>query len=77
LRGTSATKHSNGSVEVVSDGETRCRVIWIVDVLPHEIAGYLSAQMDLGAAAIQKAFVRKRLATAASDCDLSHRGCSA
>ena len=70
-------KHYNGSVEVVSDGETRCRVIWIVDVLPHEIAGYVGAQMDLGASAMQRTFVRQQLATPDSDCDLSHRGGSA
>ena len=35
------------------------------------------AQMVLGVSAMQKVFVRKQLATPASDCDLSHRGCSA
>ena len=56
-------KHYNGSVEIVSDGDTRCRVKWIVDVLPHEIAPYISSQMDLGAAAMQKAFAKDQLAT--------------
>jgi hypothetical protein len=28
-------------------------MIWIVDVLPHEIAPYISAQMDQGALAVQ------------------------
>jgi len=56
-------KHYNGSVEVIPDGGMRCRVIWIIDVLPHEIADYISSQMDLGASAMQKAFATKRLAT--------------
>jgi hypothetical protein len=55
--------HYNGSVEVIPDSETRCRVIWIVDVLPNEIAGYISSQMDLGASAMQKAFEREQLPT--------------
>jgi len=35
---------------------TRCRLIWIVDVLPNAIAGYMSAQMDEAAKAMQRAF---------------------
>ena len=31
------------------------RGVWIVDVLPHEIAPYMDAQMDQGALAMQKA----------------------
>ena len=49
------TQH-NASVQVVSDGAGRCRVIWITDVLPNEIASYIEAQMELGAAAMQQAF---------------------
>jgi hypothetical protein len=48
------TQHS-ASIQIIADGETRCRMIWITDVLPHEIAPYISSQMDLGAAAMQKA----------------------
>jgi Polyketide cyclase / dehydrase and lipid transport len=58
-------KHYNGSAEVVADGDGRCRVIWTIDVLPNEIAGYVSSQMDLGASAMQRAFARDRLATSA------------
>jgi hypothetical protein len=54
-------KHYNGSVEIISDGEARCRVKWIVDVLPHDIAPYISSQMDLGVSAMQKAFAKDRL----------------
>jgi Polyketide cyclase / dehydrase and lipid transport len=54
-------KHYNGSVEIIPDGEARCRVKWIVDVLPHEIAPYISSQMDLGASAMQKAFAKDQL----------------
>jgi len=49
------TQHS-ASIQIVADGVTRCRMIWITDLLPHEIAPYIDAQMDLGAAAVQKTF---------------------
>jgi carbon monoxide dehydrogenase subunit G len=51
--------HYNGSVQVIADGDTRSRVIWIVDVLPNEIAPYVDSQMDLGVLAMQKALGRK------------------
>ena len=50
--------HYNASVQVVADGETRTRLIWIVDVLPHEIAAHIDAQMDQAALAMQKALAR-------------------
>ncbi|MBN8976337.1 MAG: SRPBCC family protein [Rhizobiales bacterium] len=48
-------QHS-ASVQVIPDGEERCRLVWIVDVLPHAIAGYMAAQMDEAAKAMQRAF---------------------
>lgn len=47
-------QHYAGSVQVLADGATRSRMIWIVDVLPNEIAPFISAQMDMGVLAIQK-----------------------
>ena len=51
--------HYSATVQVVADGETRSRLIWIVDVLPNAIAPNIDAQMDLGAQAVQKALKRK------------------
>jgi carbon monoxide dehydrogenase subunit G len=51
-------KHYSASVQVVADGEMRTRVIWIVDVLPNEIAPYIAGQMDLAVLAMQKALGR-------------------
>ncbi|MBN8970932.1 MAG: SRPBCC family protein [Rhizobiales bacterium] len=48
-------QHS-ASVQVIADGEERCRVVWIVDVLPHAIAGYMSMQMDEAVKAMRRAF---------------------
>jgi carbon monoxide dehydrogenase subunit G len=51
-------KQHSASVQVVPDGDTRTRLIWIVDVLPHEIAPYIDGQMDQAALAMQKALAR-------------------
>jgi hypothetical protein len=51
-------KQHSASVQVVSDGDSRARLIWIVDVLPHEIAPYIDGQMDQAALAMQKALAR-------------------
>jgi hypothetical protein len=48
-------RHS-ASIQVFADGESRSRVVWITDVLPDEIAPYIDAQMELGAAAMQHQF---------------------
>jgi len=50
--------HYSASAQVLADGETRSRLIWIVDVLPNEIASYVDSQMDLGVQAMQNAFRR-------------------
>ena len=47
-------KHYNASVEVRDDGAARSRLIWIVDVLPNEIAPYIDGQMDQGVLAMQR-----------------------
>lgn len=51
-------KQHSASVQVIADGEARCRIVWIVDVLPHEIAPHIDAQMDLAAQAMRKALAR-------------------
>jgi carbon monoxide dehydrogenase subunit G len=52
--------HYNASVQVQADGETRSRLIWIVDVLPNDIAPYIDGQMDQAAQAMQQALVKSR-----------------
>ena len=47
---------------MIAEGEARCRFVWITDVLPHEIAPYVSAQMDAGAAAMREALTRTKAA---------------
>ena len=52
-------KHYSASAQVFDDGSGKTRLTWTVDMLPNEVAPYISAQMDLGAAAMQKAFAKK------------------
>jgi hypothetical protein len=49
-------KQHSASVQVIADGEARCRLLWTTDVLPHQIAPYIDAQKDHAAAAMQQAF---------------------
>ncbi|WP_338830423.1 SRPBCC family protein [Bradyrhizobium sp. 27S5] len=51
-------KQHSASAQVFTEGDGRCRMVWIADVLPHEVAPYMDAQMDLGAAAMQAALAR-------------------
>jgi len=55
-------KQHSASAQVIAEGEAHCRFVWITDVLPHEIAPYVSAQMDAGAAAMQNALNRAKAA---------------
>ena len=47
-------KQHSASVQVIADGDSRSRLLWTVDVLPHEIAPYIDEQMDQAALAMQK-----------------------
>jgi hypothetical protein len=62
-------KQHSASVQVIADGEARCRVLWTADLLPHDIAPYVSGQMDQGALAMQKAFDQSAKVRAGLACD--------
>jgi hypothetical protein len=51
-------KHYSASVQVFAEGEAQSRLIWIVDLLPNEIAPYIDAQMDQAALAMKQALGR-------------------
>jgi uncharacterized protein YndB with AHSA1/START domain len=46
-------KHHNGSLQVFPEGLT-CRVVWIADILPHELARPIGAMMQHGMEAMKK-----------------------
>jgi hypothetical protein len=49
-------QHYNGSVQVLAEGEARSRLVWIIDLLPNDIAPYVGGQMDQGARAMREKF---------------------
>jgi hypothetical protein len=44
--------HYNASAQVVPEGTEQCRFVWIIDVLPDELAGRIAELMDAGLRAI-------------------------
>ena len=51
-------KHYSALAQVFADGDARTRFVWIVDLLPNDIASYISSQMDQGVLAMQKKLAR-------------------
>src|SRR5205085_11301520 len=52
--------HHNASLQVVAEGDSRSRVIWITDFLPDEIGGGIRALVEQGSAAMKRALESKR-----------------
>jgi hypothetical protein len=48
--------HNSSSVQVVADGD-RCTIVWVIDLLPHELAAPVGNLMDQGAAAMARTLV--------------------
>ncbi len=57
--------HHNGAMQVLAEGGGRARVVWIADVLPHELAGPIGAMMEEGMRAMRRALARKVAGAAA------------
>ena len=49
-------KHYSASVQVIAEGEARCRLVWIIDMLPNELAAYVQEQTKVAVIAMHKAF---------------------
>ncbi len=48
------SSHNNASVQVVAEGNNRCRLIWITDVLPDENGVRTRELMEAGMAVIKR-----------------------
>jgi hypothetical protein len=46
-RGAPLTHH-NASVQVFADGNDRCRVVWIADLMPNEVAETIAEMIQQG-----------------------------
>jgi len=56
--GSPRLSHHNASIQVFAEGERRSRVVWIADVLPNEIAGYMAGLLDQGLGVMKKTLER-------------------
>ena len=52
-------RHYNASVQVFADGESRSRFVWIIDLLPNELAGPIGAMAEQGARVIKRTLERE------------------
>jgi carbon monoxide dehydrogenase subunit G len=46
--------HHNASVQVFAEGPQRCRLVWIADLLPHELKPAIAAMVEQGSLAIRR-----------------------
>jgi hypothetical protein len=46
--------HYNASVQVFAEGERRTRFVWIIDLLPNELAAPIGAMAEQGASIIKR-----------------------
>ncbi len=56
--GSPRLTHLNASMQVFADGERRSRVVWIADLLPNEIAGYIAGLIEEGLGTMKKTLER-------------------
>lgn len=40
--------HHNASIQVFSEGDNKCRVVWIADLMPNEVAGTVGEMIQQG-----------------------------
>jgi polyketide cyclase/dehydrase/lipid transport protein len=48
------TTHHNASLQVFAAGKSRCRIVWIADLLPDDLADLVDGMMDQGCAAMRR-----------------------
>ena len=56
--GTAQPTHDNAAMQVVADGERRCRLVWTRDVLPEELAAPMAEAMSHGLGVIKRTLDR-------------------
>ena len=58
-RGGQLSPH-NASAQVFAEGASRCRLVWIADLLPNEVAGDIRAMIDQAAAVMKPTLEGRR-----------------
>ncbi len=49
------TTHHNASMQVFAEGSKHCRLVWITDLLPNEVAATINELVEQGARAMKQA----------------------
>jgi carbon monoxide dehydrogenase subunit G len=50
--------HHNASMQVVAEGGASCRLVWIADLLPNDMAGAIGQMMEHGSAVMKETLER-------------------
>ena len=50
--------HHNASLQVIADGESRSRVVWIADLLPNDLAGTIAGMIEQGMSIMKQTLER-------------------
>ncbi len=51
--------HHNASMQVFADGEGRSRLVWIADLLPNNLEGYIRTLIEQGAGVVKQTLDRR------------------
>ena len=57
-------KQHSSSVQVYAESGGRSRLVWITDVLPNELAGYIDGQMALASGVMKRTLEQSAAACA-------------
>ena len=52
--GSPRLTHHNASLQVFPDGDGRSRVVWVADLLPDGVAGYIQGMIEQGMAVMKR-----------------------
>lgn len=50
--------HHHATMQVMAEGDGRCRLVWVTDLLPHDMAGAIGGMMEQGSAAMKETLER-------------------
>jgi hypothetical protein len=58
------TTHHHATMQVIEEGPTRSRLIWVTHLLPHDLAPFVEGMMEQGGAAIKRTLESTRAVSA-------------
>ena len=55
------TTHHHATIQVLDDGNNRSRLVWVTDLLPHDLAPFVDGMMEQGCAAMKRTLESSRM----------------